>query len=1030
MTLRAPLGLTETEGALNLALLYASLGWQVFPLHAMQGDACSCGNQQCSSPAKHPRTRRGHKDASSDDRQIRTWWKRWPDANVGIATGQGSGLVVIDIDPRHGGTDTWEALKSELEVPETWEVGTGGGGIHAYFLYPDGASISIGAGVLGSGVDHRGDGGYVVAPPSNHASGGDYFWDVNEGEPLAELPATLAERLTTQKGPLEQPPAQASPGNGPSWWAVARLIGMEGGEIAAIAERLDDPSASLWAKLYEPGNKLLPKTIPEGERHDTSVRLAGLLRRIGATDSVVEAVLNQVAERRMQPSWDASEREREISNIVTSTSKWPTKRVRWPVPSVRGLAEVLTEGNEKLADLLQNEPIRHALRRLGRDGWDLLQLSLVEAGVKRDAVAAVRSIAFPRRASKSAARQPDERPWLFAQEGDLTVITPRAWSALAARNDPPRMFLCDGRPVRLAQDDDGSPVLEELTISRMRHALARAAHFYIHVNDRAVEVLPPKALVEDVLAMQNPAIPPLRRIVEVPVLGPDGTLQTEPGYHEAGKTLFVPPPGFELPPVPERPNHLDTERARQWIDELLVDFPFLNQADRAHAVALFVLPYVRDVIGDDPTPGHLIEAPTPGTGKSLLADVLTYPFAGRAVSTITEARDDDEWRKRLTAQRRERRAVIVLDNIVRPLDTGALASALTASVWEDRILGKNETIRVPVRCIWIATGNNVTLSTELARRFIRIRIDPRMDRPFQREGFRHNPLRSWARRYRHVFVWAALVLARRWLADGAPSPSCKPLGGYERWSAVIGGILEHARVEGFLANVNELYEAADTEGALWRAFVSAWWDTHHQEEVTTKDLFGIAESIDGLVSTRGNERSQRTSFGRKLSKQHDRVFGEYQVVSTGKRKNAKVWRLIHIGPDASRRVNLDAKLTRGSPGSSPSTTSGNDYGKPPSDPPQGELGELSPSFLNAREPDPGRDRDRSPIEQGYREVPLCSPEAAQPNGIQGETEGELPRSDVHLSSMTDEAGSNGADPEADRRVPTVRPTPDIAGPGR
>ncbi|MBU1675595.1 hypothetical protein KKA85_07415, partial [bacterium] len=177
----------------------------------------------------------------------------------------------------------------------------------------------------------------------------------------------------------------------------------------------------------------------------------------------------------------------------------------------------------------------------------------------------------------------------------------------------------------------GAPVLEELTVQRLRHELARAAHFYIHVNDRAVEVLPPKALVEDVLATPDPPIPLLRRIVEVPVFAPDGTLQATPGYHPAGRTLFVPCDGFELPGLPPHPGPGHIQRAREWIDELLADFPFVSQADRAHAVALFVLPFVRDIVGADPTPGHLIEAPTPGSGKSLLADVLTFPFAGRAV---------------------------------------------------------------------------------------------------------------------------------------------------------------------------------------------------------------------------------------------------------------------------------------------------------------------------------------------------------------------------------------------------------------
>ena len=1031
MTLSAPLALTETEGTLDLALLYASMGWRVFPVHSMVGDACSCGDSSCTSPGKHPRTRRGCNDASADVRRIRAWWRKWPDANVAVATGKGSDLVVIDVDPRHGGEDTWDSLKAELKVTATWQACTGGGGIHAYFRYPEGAEITIGAGVLGPGVDHRGNGGYVVAPPSNHASGGAYFWDVLEGEPIAELPAALVERLSAPKKPEPAKPAPSeSTDKRPPWWAVLRRIGMAPDEIASIAVVLEDGQAARAASLYEPGDRRLPEAIPDGRRHDTCVKLAGLMRRAGTADAAIEATLDLVAARRMKPPWDDAEHQRELRGILATTAKWKAQRVRWPRPSVKGIASVLASSSGDLSELLQDSHVRRALHRVGRDGWDMLQLCLADAGLKKDAVAAVRSVVLPRRSPDRGTSERDRRPWLFAQEGDLTVITPRAWTALQARNTPPRLFLCDGSPVRLARDEDGAFVLEELSVTRMRHEVARAAHFYIHVNDRAVEVLPPKALVEDVLATQGPPIPPLRRIVEVPVFAPDGSLQATPGYHAAGQTLYAPRPGFKLPDIPPHPRPQDVRRARQWIDELLADFPFVSQADRAHAVALFVLPYVRDVIGADPTPGHLIEAPTPGSGKSLLADVVTYPFAGRAVSTVTEARDDDEWRKRLTAQLRERRAVIILDNLVRTLDSGALASALTTATWEDRVLGKNETIRVPVRCVWVATGNNVRLSTELARRFIRIRIDPRMDRPFQRDGFRHNPLRTWVHRHRAAFVWSALVLAHAWLDAGSPPPFTKPLGGYERWSGVLGGVLAHAGIDGFLANANELYEAADTEGALWRTFIAAWWDRHGRDEVTSAELFEIAQEIDGLVTSRGNEKSQRTSFGMKLAKQHDRVFGEHQVVAAGTRKRAKLWKLRRLVTREEAGVNLcppgdqgSPDFEQGSPQGSPAGFPCNDGENRPSDPTEVNLGEPLPQILSTRgeEGDP-EDRDRSRMCKGNAEVLPGSPDSPQTTATQGFSGGEPTRSEVHQVHPP-----VGADPPAGSPQPSTA-TDDVNDP--
>ena len=97
----------EESPNLIAALAYAKMGWAVLPLHYITELGCSCSNRQCSSPAKHPLTARGSLDASTDASIIRRWWQRQPLANVGIATGKSSELVVVDIDPRHGGDKSW-----------------------------------------------------------------------------------------------------------------------------------------------------------------------------------------------------------------------------------------------------------------------------------------------------------------------------------------------------------------------------------------------------------------------------------------------------------------------------------------------------------------------------------------------------------------------------------------------------------------------------------------------------------------------------------------------------------------------------------------------------------------------------------------------------------------------------------------------------------------------------------------------------------------------------------------------------------
>jgi len=167
---------------LDEALQYAQRGWSVFPVYqAVSAGVCSCPEGvACTSVGKHPRTQQGFKAATTDEAIIQDWWARWPKANIGIATGNVSKLVVIDVDPRNGGDESLRQLEdSHGDLSSGLVVQTGGGGQHIYFTYPDGG-IDLKSHVLTVGVDIKADGGYVVAPPSLHASGKEYRWATSD----------------------------------------------------------------------------------------------------------------------------------------------------------------------------------------------------------------------------------------------------------------------------------------------------------------------------------------------------------------------------------------------------------------------------------------------------------------------------------------------------------------------------------------------------------------------------------------------------------------------------------------------------------------------------------------------------------------------------------------------------------------------------------------------------------------------------------------------------------------------------------
>lgn len=186
----------EAENTLlKHALYYAQvMGWAVIPLHSIVEGRCTCGNNQCPSPGKHPLVSSGLHGASKDPDQIRWWWNKWPKANIGIRTGIESGLSVIDVDPRHGGDISLETF--EEYIPDTVVQLTGGGGYHFLFKHPAGNTrVKCRTNVL-PGIDIRGDGGYIVASPSIHISGGTYEFEASS-EPTPEfLPLSMPEQIS------------------------------------------------------------------------------------------------------------------------------------------------------------------------------------------------------------------------------------------------------------------------------------------------------------------------------------------------------------------------------------------------------------------------------------------------------------------------------------------------------------------------------------------------------------------------------------------------------------------------------------------------------------------------------------------------------------------------------------------------------------------------------------------------------------------------------------------------------------------
>jgi bifunctional DNA primase/polymerase-like protein/primase-like protein len=255
---------------LRASLGYARRNWPVFPLFEVVDGRCACGDRKCQNPGKHPRTRRGFKDATTDEQRIEAWWTKYPNANIGIATGVESHLVVLDIDPRNGGNQSLRKFLGKHDLPRTPEARTGGKGSHRYLTDASKVKFKSRNSVL-PGVDVKADGGYVVAPPSSHVSGRRYLW--YDGLAPSE----------TELAPV------------PSW----------------LASQLLEP-------IRKPATRSVKDQIEKGARHDSLLRMAGALRRQGATPEDIAGALLVVNQNRCEPPLA----EEDVQALAQSSEAW------------------------------------------------------------------------------------------------------------------------------------------------------------------------------------------------------------------------------------------------------------------------------------------------------------------------------------------------------------------------------------------------------------------------------------------------------------------------------------------------------------------------------------------------------------------------------------------------------------------------------------------------------------------------------------------------------------------------------------
>ncbi|MDR4485126.1 MAG: DUF3854 domain-containing protein [Nitrospirales bacterium] len=489
------------------------------------------------------------------------------------------------------------------------------------------------------------------------------------------------------------------------------------------------------------------------------------------------------------------------------------------------------------------------------------------------------------------------RPTIQVNGRFLREIVDDALDALQIGNDPPVIFRRGSTLVRLQT----KPALaaEILTIVTLKGRLDRVADCMVVTEKGDKPARPPSDVVADILAHHSPPFPVLNGISLVPLFVPGGRLLTSEGYDpEYG--LFLNLRGLE-----DVRGTMPIDQAQSLIlDELLGDFPFVDDASRAHILALLLLPFMRQMI-QGPTPLHLIHAPTRGTGKGLLADIVALVTLGIPAPVMALTGQEVETEKRITALLLSGTSLILLDNVT-VIRSASLAAVLTASEWQGRRLGQSEMVRAPNNATWLATGNNVELSDELARRVVTIRLDSKMGKPEQRRGFRHPNLVEWVQDHRSKLVSACLSLIQTWIDAGKP-PGVATLGRFEQWTQVLGGILQVCGIPGFLSDRQWVHTEADQDTRAWEDFCAAWYEQYGTLAVTAKDLFEVAKERSLLLTLWGGRSTlaAQQRLGHALADRRDRLFGQLYIRSADRASTGNKAYCLEThqeSPDKTRRT--------------------------------------------------------------------------------------------------------------------------------
>ncbi|HVX69988.1 MAG TPA: DUF3854 domain-containing protein [Mycobacteriales bacterium] len=454
------------------------------------------------------------------------------------------------------------------------------------------------------------------------------------------------------------------------------------------------------------------------------------------------------------------------------------------------------------------------------------------------------------------------------------------------------------------EGEDGPAQVRPVTVTFLRAAIQQRFFVYRDAKDMIKPAICPSDPVSLALeaAPHWQGTPSIETVTHTPIVLPDGTILTAPGFDAASRTLFLPSPDLEITTVPDRPDDSAVSWATSLLSDLLHDFPFESDESKATMLALLLTPLTRRVL-PPPYPLFVINAHQPGSGKTLLSQVARALHGGVHRPELPQS--DEELRKQVSGILSTTTApIVVWDNASATIKSPVLAGLLTERTWNDRLLGTNREIAAINDRIWVTTGNNVTPGGDMARRCYWVSLDPQHEHPEQRDGFLHHPLIDYVERYRGLLLCALLVLVRRWVCAGRQVVNVRS-DSYGQWAGAMAEILRPFDLTDAFATQDHVPAAISEDdeelGAFLLALTASFGESAFQVKDVTDKVAASFENPNNLALKDALPASLRRkhetfgdiakSLGWYFSKNKQRYAIGRRIVEVGDGRGGKVWKV-------------------------------------------------------------------------------------------------------------------------------------------